>query len=94
MSESTAKTYRVARVLSVFSNETDELMAEHHFASFDLLKFKQHFGVSDEDEDTEMYCDYIVEPKDTEFLSKRLSEGVDFDFEENAYFVSCYRVDE
>ena len=94
MSESTAKMYKVARVLSVFSNETDELVADHPFSSFDLLKFKNHFGVSDEDEDTEMYLEYIVEPKDTEFLSKHLDEAVDFDFEKYAYFVSCYRVDD
>jgi len=94
MSESTAKIYRVARVLSVFSNETDELVAEYPFSSFDLLKFKRHFGVSDEDEDTEMYLEYIVEPKEKEFLSKYLNEVMDFDFEKYAYFVSCYRVDE
>ena len=81
-------------MLSVFSNENDELVAEHPFSSFDLLKFKQHFGVSDEDEDTEMYCEYTVRPKDTEFLAQYLDEAVDFDFGKHAYFVSCYRVDE
>jgi hypothetical protein len=94
MSESTIEMYRVAHVLSVFSIETDELVAEHSFSPFDLLKFKQHFGVSDEDEDTEMYYEYVVEPKDTGFLSEHINEDVDFDFEKYAYFVSCYRVDE
>ena len=94
MSESAAKTYHVERVLLVFSNETDELIAEYPFSSYDLLEFKQHFGTSDEDEDAEMYLEYIVEPKDTGFLSKHLVEAVDFDFEKYAYFVSCNRVDE
>jgi hypothetical protein len=94
MGGSTAKMYQVARVLSVFKNETDELVAEHPFSSFDLQKFKQHFGVSDEDEDTEMYFEYIVEPKDREFLLEYLDGSVDFDFGEYAYFVSCYRVDD
>ena len=94
MSESTAKMYRVARVLSVFNNETEELVAEYPFSSFDLLEFKQHFGVSDEDEDSEMYLEHIVEPKNTEFLSKHLDEAVNFEFEKYAYFVSCSRVDD
>jgi hypothetical protein len=93
MSESTAKMYRVACRLSVFSNETDELIADYPFSSFDLLKFKQHFGVPDEDEDTEMYCEYTVGPKDSEFLSQHLDEVIDFDFEKYTYFVSCHRVD-
>jgi hypothetical protein len=94
MSESAVKTYQVARVLSIFSNENDGLVAEYPFASFDLLNFKKHFGISDEDEDTGMYLEYVVEPKHTEFLSKRLDEVVEFDFEKYAYFVSCHRVDE
>jgi hypothetical protein len=94
MRESTARMYRVARVLSIFSNETDEQVAEYPFSSFELVKFKQYFGVSDEDEDTEMYCDYTVEPKETEFLSKYLDEVIDYDFEKYAYFLSCCRVDE
>jgi hypothetical protein len=36
VSESTAKIYQVARVLSVFSNETDELVADYRV----LLKIK------------------------------------------------------
>jgi hypothetical protein len=52
---------------------------DYPFSFFDLLKFKQHFGISDEDEDTEMYCEYIVGPMDAEFLSLYLDEAVGFD---------------
>lgn len=85
---------RVARLLSVFSNQTDELAAEHPLSSFDLPKFKQHFGVPDEDEDAEMVMEYEVKQKDVEFLSEYLSEEVDYDFVQYDYFLSCHRVDE
>jgi hypothetical protein len=86
--------YKVERLLSVFSNQTDELVAEHPLSSFDLPRFKQHFGVPDEDEDSEMVMEYDVHLKDVDFLSAYLAEPVDYDFGKYAYFLSCYRVDE
>jgi hypothetical protein len=85
--------FKVERLLSVFSNQTDELVTEHPLASFDLPSFKQHFGVPEEDEDSEMVMEYDVQPKDIEFLSGYLSENVDYDFGKYAYFLSCHRVD-
>jgi hypothetical protein len=41
--------YRVERVISVFSNRTDELVAEYSLSSFDLPGFKQQFGVSEDE---------------------------------------------
>ncbi|MCA1850559.1 MAG: hypothetical protein LC672_05825, partial [Acidobacteria bacterium] len=65
--------YKVARLLSAFSNETDELVAEYPLSTFDLPKFKQHFGVPEDDKDTEMVCEYDVAPKDVDFLSRYLA---------------------
>ena len=86
--------FKVERSLSVFSNQTDELIAEHPLSYFDLPRFKQHFGVPEEDEDCEMVMEYDVQSKDIEFLSGYLNENVDYDFRKYAYFLSCHRVDE
>ena len=86
--------YKVERLISVFSNQTNELVAEHAISSFDLPRFKQHFGVSENDEDSEMVMEYTVESKDVEFLSEYLADDVDYDFGKYSYFLSCYRVAE
>lgn len=93
MGQFQTRTYAVERVVLVFSSRTEELMAEHPLSSFDLSKFKRHFGAPDEDEDIEMVCDYEVAPKDVDFLSTYLPDEVEFDFEKYTYFLSCYRAD-
>jgi hypothetical protein len=86
--------YKVKRILSVFNNQTIELIAEHLLSHFELTKFKQHFGVSNDDNDSEMTMEYSVELKDVNILSKYLVEDISFDFDKYSYFLSCYRVDE
>ena len=86
--------YKVKRILSVFNNQTDELVAEHLLSRFDLTKFKQHFGVLNDNNDSEMTMEYSVELKDVNFLSKYLVEDICFDFDKYSYFLSCYRMDE
>lgn len=78
----------VQRVLTVFCNETEELVAEHQFASFDIMAFKQHFGIED-DYDPQMYHVYSVTSDDVAFVSQFLSEPIAFNFDENAYFVEA-----
>ena len=78
----------VERVLAVFDNETERLVAEYALHSFDLETFKRHFADED-DYDPLMYNVYPVSPKDAEFVSNHLDEEVAFDFDRNAYFVEC-----
>jgi len=83
----------VKRVVSVFSKETNGLVAEYDLSSFDLTDFKQHFGVAHADVDSEMVTEHSVGPVDVGFLSAHLSEDVRFDFNKYTYFLSCYRAE-
>ena len=80
--------YLVERVLTVFDNETERLVAEYPLDSFDLESFKRRFAVTDDD-DPLMYNVYPVTPKDNGFVSKYLNGEVVFDFDKNAYFIEC-----
>src|SRR5687767_7203240 len=86
--------YQVGRLVSVFSNRTDELVAEYPLSSFDLPRFRRQFGVSEDGVDSEMVLEYEVKPKDVDFLAGYLAKDVRYDFDNNAYFLSCYRVSE
>ena len=81
----------VERVLTVFDNRTEQLVAEHSLQSFDLESFKRQFAIAD-DYDPLMYNVYPVLPKDTPFVSKYLIERVAFDFDANAYFIECNEI--
>lgn len=83
---------QVQRVLRVFSNKTEELIAEYPLASFNLPAFKQHFGIADS-YDPWMYYVYPVTPNDVEFISQYLVENIFYDFNENAYFVESDAVE-
>ncbi len=78
----------VERVLAVFDNETDQLVAQYPLHSFELEIFKRRFGV--EDDDPLMYYVYLLSPEDAEFVLKYLDDEVIFDFDRNAYFIECY----
>ncbi len=80
---------QLERILTVFSNDNDELIAEYPFQSFDLSKFKKYFGVTEHNEDTEMYACYPVTSNDIKFVSEYLAEKVVFDFKLYSYFVEC-----
>lgn len=77
---------QVQRVLRVFSNKTEELVAEYPLVLFNLSAFKQHFGITDI-YDPWMHYVYRVTPNDVEFISQYLAETIIYDFNENAYFV-------
>ncbi len=83
--------YKVNRLVSVFDNHSDKLISEHSLASFDLSKFKQHFQVKLDSNDSEMVLEYEIESKDVEFLSEYLAEQIDYAFDSNSYFLSCYQ---
>ena len=78
----------VERVLTVFDDETEQLVAERPLHSFDLKNFKRQFAVAD-DYDPLMYNVYPVSPKDVEFVSRYVDGEVIFDFDRNAYFIEC-----
>ena len=82
----------VERVLTVFDNATESLIAEHSFVAFDLESFKRRFGVS-EDSDPLMFDVYPVRVQDAEFVAKHLDCEIVFDFDRNAYFVECSGVE-
>ena len=73
------------RVLAVYSNPAEEFVAEHRFASFDLGEFVGWFNP--DGGDPSLVYSYVVLPKDVEFLSARLAEPVEFDFNRYCYFV-------
>lgn len=81
----------VERVLTVFDNRTEQLVAEYSLQSFDLESFKQQFAVAD-NYDPLMYNVYPVLPKDAGFVSKYLGESLAFDFDMNAYFIECNEI--
>ncbi len=81
----------VERILTVFDNETERLVAEYPLDSFDLESFKRRFAVTDDD-DPLMHNVYPVAPRDGEFVSKYLDKEVVFDFDKNAYFIECNNV--
>jgi hypothetical protein len=79
------------RVLTVFTNTDEEFVAEHTFATFDLEEFRDWFNAEG---DPLMYNCYVVLPKDVEFLSGRLGEPFEFDFDRYCYFVEANAVTE
>ncbi len=80
---------QLERILTVFSNDDDELIAEYPLQSFDLSKFKKHFGVTKDSEDINMYDCYPLTSRDIKFVSEYLAEKVVFDFKLYSYFVEC-----
>ena len=75
------------RVLAVYSNPEEEFVAEHKFAEFDLGQFVNWFNP--DGGDPSLGFSYVVLPKDVEFLSARLAEPVEFDFNRYCYFVEA-----
>jgi hypothetical protein len=76
----------VRRTLTVFSNATDELVAEYDLLNFNLAEFKQHFKA---DEDPLMYYGHEVRKEDVNFISPYLAEQIMFDFDKYAYIVDA-----
>lgn len=85
--------YRVNRTVSIFDNHSDKLIAEYSLASFDLPKFRQHFQAKLDRNDSEIVMEYEIQPKDVAFLSDYLTELIDYDFDRNSYFLSCYKAE-
>jgi hypothetical protein len=93
-------TQKVSRTLTVFSNITDEFVAEHELIGFDLSKFKQQFDskvkgafeTDSENYDPLMYGCYPVDAEDIEFIRSFLADPVNFDFVNFAYFVEATAV--
>jgi hypothetical protein len=79
------------RVLAVYSNPGEEFVAEHKFAEFDLGQFVDWFNP--DGGDPSLGFSYVVLPKDVEFLSARLAEPFEFDFNRYCYFVEASRED-
>ncbi len=80
----------VERVLTVFDNKTEQLVAQYPMPSFELESFRRQFAVGDDD--PSMYHVYPVSPQDAEFMSRFLEREVAFDFNQNTYFVECNAV--
>jgi len=73
------------RVLTVFSNPEEEFVTEYALETFDLERFRDWFNAGETD--PSMNDCYVVLPKDVEFLSAYLPDGVAFDFGRYCYFV-------
>ena len=73
------------RVLTVFSNPDEEFVTEYPLEAFDLARFRDWFNAGEAD--PSMRDCYVVVPKDVEFLSAYLPDGVAFDFGRYCYFV-------
>jgi len=79
--------HNARRFITEFSNETDELLAEYDLASFDLKLFQIEFAEGDAS-DPMYYC-YPIKEENIAFLKKYLSEELDWDFVNKAYFVEA-----
>jgi hypothetical protein len=84
----------VQRVVTVFSNATEELVTELPLVNFDLAKFKSRFQPGPAGEDESMYGCYEVRPEDVEFVSAFLAEPHGFNFDKFSYSVEAYVSDE
>lgn len=77
----------VRRYITVFSNETEELVGEVDLTSFSLKDFQKEFN--EKDANNPMYDCYIIYDQNLPFLTPFLAQGVQWDFNNYAYFLEA-----
>ena len=82
--------YKVRRYITEFSEETEELIAEHELSDFDLKKFRHEFG--EDNPDQGMITCYQITESNINFLEKYLASPIDWDFKRSSYFVEVHSI--
>ena len=82
--------YNVQRIITVYSEKTEELVDELELSSFNLKSFQNIFNVND-NENPMIEC-YEIEPKHVNSISKFLKQKYHWDFEKYSYFLEAYAV--
>lgn len=82
------KHLKVRRIVAEYSEQTEELVAEHELARFELEKFKSHFKVKDIS-DTLIDC-YQIVGCDIEFIGEYLEAPIEWNFQSSSYFLETH----
>ncbi len=76
------------RVISAFSNDSEQLVWAIPIHGFSLTEFQAAFGV--EDRNDPMYDCWLVTPEHLAFLEKYVSNPHGWNFDTESYFVECH----
>jgi hypothetical protein len=83
-------TLKVRRFIAEYSEETEELVAEHEFAEFDLCKFKAEFG--EVNSEGLMFESYEILEPNISFINKYVSQPICWNFDKSSYFVEAHAI--
>jgi hypothetical protein len=82
--------YKVRRYIAEYSEETEELVAEHELLDFELDAFKKEFGEANPDQS--MFGCNPVLAANTDFLNPFLVKPISWDFDKSSYFVEAHAI--
>ncbi len=82
--------FKARRFIAEYSEETEELIAEHELSEFDLCKFKAEFG--EENPEQPMFGCYEIHEPNISFINKYISQPISWDFNNSSYFVEAHAI--
>ncbi|MCY9826088.1 DUF7683 domain-containing protein, partial [Vibrio chagasii] len=82
--------YKVRRYIAEYSEETEDLVAEHELLDFELDAFKKEFDEANPDQP--MFGCYPVLAANTDFLNPLLVKPISWDFDKSSYFVEAHAI--
>jgi len=82
--------FEVRRYITEFSEETEELLAEHDLFSFELDKFQVEFG--ELNTENPMFDCYPIKESNVGFLKKYIAKEPEWDFVNKSYFVEAHAI--
>lgn len=80
--------FNVSRYIAEYCSATEELLAEHYLAAFDLQKFQAEFNEPNPQDP--MFDCYAITADNVAFLMPYLATAIDWDFETKCYFVETH----
>lgn len=82
--------YKVRRYITVFSEETEELIAEYDLASFNLAKFQTE--LNEPNSENPMFDCYPIKKENVKFIENYISNNIAWDFKSMSYFVEAHAI--
>ncbi len=82
--------YKVKRYITEFSEETEELVAEHDLDGFELLEFQKEFNEPNAEDP--MFDCYSIKSENISFLKKYITVEPEWDFVNKSYFVEAHGI--
>ena len=82
--------FKVRRYIAVYSEETEELIAEYDLASFDLVKFQTE--LNEPNSDNPMFDCYPIKEINVKFIESYINNKIEWDFNEKSYFVEAHAI--